>query len=173
MLAARQGFPGRLGVRRKPEAKRWRDEQEAIEAARRGEQAKKCEAQYVYGTRCRISDAHKRDRGCAIPGEICTGAVVLRGPRGSRRPVQKSAEAIVRSDPEGPNNDAESRTDDLEAKRGSRKRDRDATCRPEVEHEARRRGALRGDIRANEIGGPPDGAGGRTQQLVVGVPTSG
>jgi hypothetical protein len=85
--------------------------------ALRGKQAKRCEAQYVYGAQCRRSDAHKRDRGCAIPGEICTGAVVLRGSRGSRKPVQKSAEAIVGSAPEGPNNETESRTGDLEADR--------------------------------------------------------
>jgi hypothetical protein len=45
------------------------------EAASWGEQAKICEARYVYGTRRRRSDAHKRDRGCAIPGEIWRGAV--------------------------------------------------------------------------------------------------
>ena len=42
-----------------------------MEAALWGEQAKRCEARNVYGTRCRRSDAHKRERGCAIPGEIC------------------------------------------------------------------------------------------------------
>jgi hypothetical protein len=88
-----------------------------IEAAPWGEQAERCEARYMYGTRCRISDAHKREGGCAIPGEICQRAAVLRGSRGSRRRWQKSAEAIVGDGAEGPNNEAESRTDDLEAKR--------------------------------------------------------
>jgi len=88
-----------------------------IEAVPWGEQAKKCKAQYMYGTRCRISDAHKREGGCAIPGEICKRAARLRGSEGSRMRLQKSAEAIVGDDAEGPNNETESRTDDLEAKR--------------------------------------------------------
>src|SRR5437762_14176608 len=41
-----------------------------IEAASRGEQASICEAQYLHGTRRRRSDRHKREGGCAIPGEI-------------------------------------------------------------------------------------------------------
>ena len=49
-----------------------------MEAALRGEQAKRCKARYVYGTRRRISDAHKRDRGCAIPGEIWRSALCYR-----------------------------------------------------------------------------------------------
>jgi hypothetical protein len=60
-----------------------------------GKQAKRCEARYVYGTRRRISDAHKRERGCAIPGEICKRAARLRGLKGPPMRMQKSAEAIV------------------------------------------------------------------------------
>ena len=47
----------------------------------RGEQAEICKARYVYGTRRRRSDAHKRDRGCAIPGEQRRERLVL-GRRG-------------------------------------------------------------------------------------------
>jgi hypothetical protein len=43
--------------------------------------------------------------------------LVLRGLKGPRMRWQKSAEAIVGEGAEGPNNEAESRTDDLEAKR--------------------------------------------------------
>src|SRR5579859_2918007 len=41
-----------------------------IEAAWWDERAKVREVRYVYGTRRRRSDAHKREGGCAIPGEI-------------------------------------------------------------------------------------------------------
>lgn len=47
-------FRPRADVRRSSVAAHagcWRDEQEAIEAAPRGEQAKRCKARYVYGTR--------------------------------------------------------------------------------------------------------------------------
>ena len=88
-----------------------------IEAKHWGEAAKIAKARYLHGTVRRISDAHKRERGCAIPGEIWRCAAVLRGSRGPRRHRQKSAEAIVGSNAEGPNNDTESRTGDLEASR--------------------------------------------------------
>jgi hypothetical protein len=74
-----------------------------IEAALRGEQANICEARFVYGTRRRRSDAHKREGECAIPGEIWRRAAVLRGSRGSRRRRQKSAEAVVGREAEGLN----------------------------------------------------------------------
>lgn len=51
-------------------AKRWPDAQEADEACQRGEMAKFIEARYLSGTLGRISDRHKREGGCAIPGEI-------------------------------------------------------------------------------------------------------
>ncbi len=41
-----------------------------IEAALWDERSKVREVRYVYGTRRRRSDAHKREGGCAIPGEI-------------------------------------------------------------------------------------------------------
>ena len=66
-----------------------------IEATRWGETAKKVKARYLHGTTRRISDRHKREGGCAIPGEICRHAAVLRGSKGLRMCLQKSAEAIV------------------------------------------------------------------------------
>jgi hypothetical protein len=84
-----------------------------MEASHWGETAKIVEARYLHGTmRCR-ADRHKREGGCAIPGEIWRRAAVLRGSRGSRRRCQKSAEAVVGDGTEGPNDDTESRTVDL------------------------------------------------------------
>jgi hypothetical protein len=48
-----------------------------------------------HRTTRRISDRHKREGKCVIPGEICTAAIVLLTSRGVRMVVQKSAEAIV------------------------------------------------------------------------------
>jgi hypothetical protein len=71
LLAARQGCPSRGGIRRKPEAKHWSDEQEGqIEANARGETAKIVKVQSLHGTRGRISDGHKCGRECALLGEI-------------------------------------------------------------------------------------------------------
>ena len=39
-----------------------------------GKTANIVEARNLYGTLRRISDRHKREGGCAIPGEICMGA---------------------------------------------------------------------------------------------------
>ena len=66
-----------------------------IEATHRGEMAKIIKARYLHGTVRRRSDRHKRERECAIPGEIWRCAAVLRRSRGVRRHRQKSAEAIV------------------------------------------------------------------------------
>ena len=88
-----------------------------MEATRRGEAAKSVKARYLHGTARRRSDRHKREDECAIPGEIWWCAAVLRGSKGSRRHHQKSAEAVVGGDAEGPNDDTEIRTDDLEANR--------------------------------------------------------
>ena len=74
------------------------------EATHRGKAAKKAKARYLHRTMRRISDRHKREGGCVIPGEICTAAVVLLTSRGVRMAVQKSAEAIVGAVlTEGPN----------------------------------------------------------------------
>lgn len=40
-----------------------------------GEAANIVEARYLYGKARRISDGHKREGGCAIPGEICKRAM--------------------------------------------------------------------------------------------------
>lgn len=63
----------------------------------------KAKARNLHGTMGRISDRHKREGGCAIPGEICTAAEVLLASRGGRMAVQKSAEGIVGREAEGPN----------------------------------------------------------------------
>lgn len=65
------------------------------EATHRGEASKKVKARNLHGTVRRISDAHKREGACVIPGEICTIAEVLPASRGGGMIVQKSAEAIV------------------------------------------------------------------------------
>jgi hypothetical protein len=88
-----------------------------IEATHRGETAKIVKARYLHGTVRRISDRHKREGECVIPGEVWRCAAVLRGSRGPRRHRQKSAEAVVGREAEGPNDETESRTDDLEADR--------------------------------------------------------
>src|SRR5208337_3654537 len=73
-LAERQGCPSRGGIRRKPQAKRWPDEQEMHEASMRDKRANKLEVRCLYGTHgCRCS-GHKREGGCALPGEICPSA---------------------------------------------------------------------------------------------------
>ena len=52
-------------------------------------------AQYLHGTPRRISDRHKQEGDCAIPGEILMGALVLLTSRGVGISIRKSAEAIV------------------------------------------------------------------------------
>jgi hypothetical protein len=52
-------------------AKRWPDEQEAdTRRCTAGEVAKITEALYLHRAVRRRSDRHKREGGCAIPGEI-------------------------------------------------------------------------------------------------------
>ena len=65
--------------------------------------AKFTEAQYLHRTLRRISDRHKREGGCVIPGEIWCSALELATSRGVARGHQKSAEAIVGGNAEGPN----------------------------------------------------------------------
>ena len=94
-LAERQGCRGRLRIWRKPKAKRWPDEQEADEAALRGEAANIVKVLYLHGTQRRRSDRHKREGGCVRLGEIPIGALVLLTSRGVGMLVRKSAEAVV------------------------------------------------------------------------------
>ncbi len=76
-----------------------------IEATHRGETAENVKAQYLHGTVLRRSDRHKRESECVLPGEIWGRAARLRGSEGSRTRSQKSAEAIVGGNAEGPNNE--------------------------------------------------------------------
>jgi len=69
----------------------------------RGEQANICEARNVHGTLRCISDRHKREGECVIPGEIWRSAFELLTSRGVGMGCQKSAEAIVGGNTEGPN----------------------------------------------------------------------
>ncbi|CAL8475618.1 protein of unknown function (plasmid) [Caballeronia sp. S22] len=57
----------------------------------------------MHGMMRRISDRHKREGGCVIPGEICAAAEVLLASRGAGMAVQKSAEGILGREAEGPN----------------------------------------------------------------------
>ena len=78
MLAGRQGCPSRGGILRKPQAKRWLDEQEAYQAVARDEKANIFKVQNLYGTCGRRCDGHKREGRCALPGEVCRDADVSR-----------------------------------------------------------------------------------------------
>ena len=70
-----------------------------------GEEANIFKARYLYGRHGRICGGHKREGGCALPGEICRSAIVLPLSRGGGRGRQKSAEGILRfiDRTEGPN----------------------------------------------------------------------
>ena len=54
----------------------------AYEAAMPDEKAYIFKVQYLYGRHGRICGGHKRESGCALPGEICRSALVLLLPRG-------------------------------------------------------------------------------------------
>ena len=69
-LAYGKGFAGDCESEGSRKAKRWPDAQEADEALHWGKAAKFVEARNLSGTMQRISDRHKRESGCAIPGEI-------------------------------------------------------------------------------------------------------
>jgi len=55
--------------------------------------------------------------GAHYPGRSANVPLRLEGSEGSSMRWQKSAEAVVGGNTEGPNNEAESRTDGLETKR--------------------------------------------------------
>lgn len=69
-LADGKGFAGDRESEGSRMAKRWPDAQEADEALYRGKAAKFVKAQNLSGTMQRRSDRHKRESGCAIPGEV-------------------------------------------------------------------------------------------------------
>jgi hypothetical protein len=50
----------------------------AYEAVMPGEKANIFKAQYLYGRHGRICGGHKREGGCALPGEICRSALCYR-----------------------------------------------------------------------------------------------
>lgn len=76
-----------------------------------GEEANIFEARYLYGRHGCICDGHKREGGCALPGEVLSPALeALPRLRGQGISGKKSADGIVGGlDPaEGPNvNDGE------------------------------------------------------------------
>jgi hypothetical protein len=69
----------------------------AYEAGMLDEKANIFKVRYLYGEHGRICGGHKREGGCALPGEICQSAFVLLAPRGAGMGWQKSAEGIVGS----------------------------------------------------------------------------
>jgi hypothetical protein len=59
------------------------------------EKANIFKVRYLYGEHGRRCGGHKREGGCAVPGEVCQPAFVLLALRGAGMGWQKSAEAIV------------------------------------------------------------------------------
>jgi hypothetical protein len=57
----------------------------AYEADVLGKEAKISETQYLHGKHGRICDGHKRESGCALPGEICRPALCYRRREASGR----------------------------------------------------------------------------------------
>ena len=51
----------------------------ANEACKLDEEAIIFKVQYLYGKLVRICGGHKREGGCALPGEICNFAMSYRG----------------------------------------------------------------------------------------------
>lgn len=50
---------------------------------------------YLYGRHGRICGGHKREGGCALPGEISPVCLVLSPSRGGGRDGERSAEGIL------------------------------------------------------------------------------
>jgi hypothetical protein len=59
------------------------------------EKANIFKVRYLYGEHGRICGGHKREGGCALPGEVSRYAMVLPTPRGVGICREKSAEVIV------------------------------------------------------------------------------
>jgi hypothetical protein len=59
----------------KAKAKRWPDEQESHEAGRGDEKANSFKVRYLHGTSFCICGGHKRESGCALPGEVWMSAI--------------------------------------------------------------------------------------------------
>ena len=62
-----------------------------------GEEAHISKAQYLYGRHGRICGGHKREGGCALPGEVSPVCLVLRPSRDGGMDGEKSAEGILGS----------------------------------------------------------------------------
>ncbi len=77
----------------------------AYEASMWDEEANVSKVRYLYGRHGRKCGGHKREGGCALPGEVCRSCPVLLPPKGGGMSRQKSAEGILRSidRTEGPN----------------------------------------------------------------------
>jgi hypothetical protein len=99
-----KGAPGDWGSEGSCEQSAGSRHTKRMEATRWGEQAKRCKARYLHGTVRRISDGHKREGECVIPGESWRSAVRLPALREVGMECQQSAEAIVGAPrTEGPN----------------------------------------------------------------------
>ena len=61
------------------------------------EKANIFKVRYLYGKHGRKCGGHKREGGCALPGEICRPAMCYWHRRGAGMGRQKSAEGIVGS----------------------------------------------------------------------------
>ena len=67
----------------------------AYEAVMLDEEANIFKVRYLYGEHGRICGGHKREGGCALPGEVSWYAIVLLKLRSARMCHEKSAEVIV------------------------------------------------------------------------------
>jgi len=67
----------------------------AYEACKLDEKANVFKVRYLYGKLVRICGGHKREGGCALPGEVCNFAEEQLALRGGGKKLQKSAEGIV------------------------------------------------------------------------------
>jgi hypothetical protein len=61
------------------------------------EKANLFKVRYLYGRHGRICGGHKREGGCALPGEISPVCLVLPPSRDGGRDGEKSAEGILGS----------------------------------------------------------------------------
>jgi hypothetical protein len=67
----------------------------AYEACKLDEEANIFKVRYLYGKLVRRCGGHKREGGCALPGEICQLVTYYHHREVMRRSWQKSAEGIV------------------------------------------------------------------------------
>jgi hypothetical protein len=70
VVAEGKGAPGDWGSEGSWKQNAGTTYRKRIEATSRGERAKRREGRCVYRTRRRISDVHKQEGVCALPGEI-------------------------------------------------------------------------------------------------------